>query len=67
MSEECPCRYCVPPKRTAYCHTDCPEYKEWCIKHDEKNALINSKKNEEAEVCKYIAYRMSKQRKLKER
>ena len=47
------------------CHTKCPEYKEWCIKHDEENALINSKKNEESEICKYIANRMYKSRKLK--
>lgn len=65
MKDECPCRCCVPPKRNAVCHTKCPEYKEWCTKHDEENALINSKKNEESEICKYIANRMYKSRKLK--
>ena len=28
-NKECPCRYCVPPKRNAECHSTCPEYKEW--------------------------------------
>ena len=65
MNEECPCRYCVPPKRNITCHTECPEYKGWCIKHDEKNALINAKKNEESVVCKYIAHQMYKHRKMK--
>lgn len=27
--DECPCRYCVPPKRSAGCHAVCPEYTKW--------------------------------------
>lgn len=25
----CPCRYCIPPKRTINCHGSCKEYQEW--------------------------------------
>ena len=26
---DCPCRHCVPPKRTYTCHITCKEYKDW--------------------------------------
>lgn len=26
---ECPCKNCVPPKRSPGCHGKCPEYIEW--------------------------------------
>lgn len=33
----CPCRYCIPPKRTINCHGSCKEYNKWLkaerIKH----------------------------------
>lgn len=25
----CPCRYCIPPKRTINCHSSCKEYNKW--------------------------------------
>ena len=65
MNDECPCRYCVPPKRTVTCHIDCPEHKEWHDKHEEKNALINARKNEESEMCGYISRQMYKHQKMK--
>lgn len=66
MNDECPCRYCVPPKRNATCHTDCPEYRKWNTAHKERNDIINNKKNEESEICKYIANRMYRARKGKQ-
>ena len=30
-----PCQ-CVPPKRTATCHSICEEYKEWLKTHQEE-------------------------------
>lgn len=40
MAKDCPCRYCVPPKRNADCHSYCPEYKEWNAEHQEELAKI---------------------------
>lgn len=34
----CPCKGCVPPKRTLGCHGKCKEYIEWREKYEkEKN------------------------------
>lgn len=27
-----PCRYCVPPKRTEWCHSVCKDYADWKVK-----------------------------------
>lgn len=43
MRYEC-CRWCVPPKRNEYCHSNCPEYTEARAKHDEDNAIMNQAK-----------------------
>lgn len=32
----CPCKGCVPPKRTPDCHSHCQEYADWKKAHDEE-------------------------------
>ena len=32
------CRYCVPPKRNPYCHSNCPEYIAEKEEHDKRKA-----------------------------
>lgn len=60
-----PCHNCE--QRHIGCHSECEAYANYCKENAEKQALIYSKKAEEAEVCKYIASRMNKMRKAKER
>lgn len=38
------CDGCLPPKRNAYCHTTCPEYKAEKAALDEQNAAATAKK-----------------------
>lgn len=35
------CRYCVPPKRDPYCHSNCPEYIAEKEAHDKRKAEYN--------------------------
>lgn len=42
MAKECPCRYCVPPKRYAGCHPRCKEYQDWNKEHQEELAKIRA-------------------------
>jgi hypothetical protein len=43
-NNDCPCRYCVAPKRHVGCHITCPEYKKWNIKHQQElDALCKSR------------------------
>jgi hypothetical protein len=44
---ESPCRHCKPPKRTATCHSTCPDYKEWRAELDEENEKIKKIKDEQ--------------------
>lgn len=44
MKLECPCDGCVPPKRTATCHSTCNEYKKYVLKNEKrKQAIFNEK------------------------
>lgn len=45
-NRECPCRHCVPPKRSITCHSSCDEYTEWKTMHEAKNAKIKEAKHE---------------------
>lgn len=47
MAKECPCRYCVPPKRTPDCHGYCPDYRDWSIEHQEDLKKIKEMRKEE--------------------
>ena len=38
------CKGCVPPKRTPYCHSDCPEYTQEKADRDRKKAEADAKK-----------------------
>ena len=44
---ECPCRYCVAPKRHSGCHAQCGEYKKWTAARTQANDII--RENREAE------------------
>ena len=45
-NRDCPCRGCVPPKRTPTCHSSCPDYAEWKSGLETKNAKIREVKKE---------------------
>lgn len=36
---DCPCKNCVPPKRTPYCHSTCEYYKKWCEEYKKEKEL----------------------------
>jgi hypothetical protein len=46
-NEDCPCKYCVAPKRHPGCHADCDEYKKWDIKHQQELVKIREKNRAE--------------------
>ena len=60
---KCPCDGCKPPKRTATCHAECEDYKEWKSDRDEKN-----KKEYERRQALYVSASCLKRidRKVKE-
>ena len=35
----CPCKNCVPPKRTPGCHSTCEDYKKWSEEHKKEKEL----------------------------
>ena len=35
----CPCKNCVPPKRTPDCHSTCEDYKKWSEEHKKEKEL----------------------------
>ena len=39
-TKECPCRYCVAPKRHQGCHTTCKEWEEWKSSEEVRNQKI---------------------------
>lgn len=39
-----PCRHCMPPKRSAACHSDCPEYLAWKAAAKESKAKYEDNK-----------------------
>lgn len=41
---ECPCKDCN--KRSATCHGECEEYKQWSLENEEIRKMINRKKRE---------------------
>lgn len=45
--EDCPCRYCHPPKRTPTCHGSCPDYKKWTVIDAAKKEKIQAARREE--------------------
>lgn len=47
-SENCPCRGCVPPKRTSTCHSECPEYIKWHnTRMEEKTKIYEARRADE--------------------
>lgn len=40
FDEVCPCKGCVPPERTATCHSECEKYKEWVKVRKEYTDLV---------------------------
>ena len=43
MLIECPCKGCIPPKRSSICHSSCKAYLDWKKELDEQNRVINEK------------------------
>ena len=42
---ECPCKYCVAPRRFIGCHGGCIEYKEWRDNHIQEATMLRKNKN----------------------
>ncbi len=42
--KECPCKGCMPPKRSSTCHGNCKEYLEWSTAKTEENERIRKVK-----------------------
>lgn len=45
----CPCKGCVPPKRTLSCHSTCQEYTDWKTDLEALNDKIRESKKEYAD------------------
>lgn len=43
---DCPCRLCVPPKRSITCHTECEDYKKFA----KDNAAMREERNKKSEM-----------------
>lgn len=49
MANICPCKGCVPPKRTSTCHSTCQDYIMWSAEHQARlNAIHEAKRHEQA-------------------
>jgi hypothetical protein len=44
----CPCNGCVPPKRTIWCHSNCPDYDDWREWKDAINRIKREQMEEES-------------------
>lgn len=51
-SSNCPCKGCVPPKRSITCHSTCEAYIVWKHGLNEQNSIIKEKKAAEVVYCK---------------
>lgn len=62
--DECPCRYCVPPKRNSTCHAVCGDYLKWNKKHQERLEMIreNKKVDKTFQSMKYATLSSYKKR-----
>ena len=47
---ENPCRYCVPPKRTATCHCDCPDWLDYKSDLNAKKEAVHKAKMKEVYI-----------------
>lgn len=48
MENVCPCKGCIPPKRSPACHSNCPSYAAWKVEHEEeKERILSAKKKDE--------------------
>ena len=61
---ECPCRYCVPPKRSATCHSTCKDYIDWTVEHKQYKDKIAEAKRLETEdfLSRLQKYRQRRQK-----
>ena len=46
----CPCKDCVPPKRTLGCHSACQEYTDWKTAYETAKAKSREIKKEDDDV-----------------
>lgn len=56
MKNKCPCKGCLPPRRSPACHTTCTHYAEWKAERDKKNAQVREAKKTE-EICLFFTRR----------
>lgn len=51
MENVCPCKGCIPPKRSPTCHSTCIQYAGWKVEHDEeKERILSAKKKDEVVI-----------------
>lgn len=62
-AKECPCRYCVPPKRHSGCHATCPDYKEWNEEHQKELEAFRKSRDEDTEYIAMVSYHYNRRRK----
>ena len=66
-----PCRYCVPPKRTATCHCDCPDWLEHKAEQDVKKEAEHKERLKEAyfneKVRKMVTHNAKYKKRMSER
>lgn len=55
----CPCKDCVPPKRTPTCHPECKEYNDWIKARREFKEYIEVQRQAEKD---YNSVRLNKRR-----
>lgn len=47
FDEICPCIHCVPPERSATCHSKCEKYIKWANARKEYNDLVTIQRHAE--------------------
>ena len=62
-NRDCPCKGCVPPKRTPTCHSSCTDYAEWKSGLDAENAKIREVKKEYDDLFLTMIKRKRRRRK----
>ena len=65
MIPEKPCRYCVPPKRHAYCQGECEELKRWEQENKDELDRIKFNKRNDKEINGYFIRLSNKLKKMK--
>ena len=54
MKNRCPCKGCLPPRRSPACHSTCIQYAGWKERREMEKAHIKEAKNID-EMCNYLS------------